>query len=434
MGLLDGLLGNSGGGLLDFLRQNAMNQQMLPGGLPSDQAQYAPMQHQMQAMARMPQAQPSPLDTAQWPSGPVGAPSQASAALPPNAQPTQGQMPMQAPMPQGEGSFTAGMRALGNPGGFINKIADAVQGFSGAPTQANQTAQFLVSKGLDPALAKTIVSDPGLLRSVLPSLLGTGGQTDDIKEYQFAKREDPSLTFEKFMSRKKSVTGEYGLTPIWGTDKDGKPTYVQPGKSGDARLANLPEGFQIARDPIKVDAGTHFVLLDPQTRQPVGTVPKNIAEKEAQEKEGAAKGSARVALPAAENTTNRALKMLKQAEEHPGLSDSVGFIMGRFPALTPKGADFRERIEQIDAMVFGDAVEVMRGLGALTDKEGPKVTAARARLKTAKSEEDFRTALKDVREVFETGIENMRQKAGGGSAPAAAPKRIRLNADGNIIQ
>jgi hypothetical protein len=428
MGLLDGLLGNSGGGLLDFLRQNAMNQQF-GGGLPSDQAQYAPMQAPMQAMAQMP-AQPSPLDTAQWPSGPVGAPSQASAALPPNAQPTQGQMPMQAPQQAEQPALGNILGRIGNPDGFIARLTGN-DSRSVGQRQANLTAQFLVSKGYEPALAQSIASDPALLRSVLPQIMGVGGQTEDIKEFERAQK-DPA--FAKYLESKRSGAGEVGLNPVWGEDEKGNPVLGQLNKRGEFIQTKLPAGVTPSKGVDKVDLGTEWGVISKVNGQLVGKYPKDIVGKESAEKVGQAQGSAKVALPAAESTTARALKMVKQLEEHQGLGDAVGFIVGRFPALTPKAADFRERVEQVDAMVFGDAVEVMRGLGALTDKEGPKVTAARARLKAAKSEEDFRTALKDVREVFETGIENMRQKAGGGSAPAAAPKRIRLNADGNIIQ
>jgi hypothetical protein len=62
--------------------------------------------------------------------------------------------------------------------------------------------------------------------------------------------------------------------------------------------------------------------------------------------------------------------------------------------------------------VFIDSVEAMRGLGALTEREGPKLEAAKSRLSTAKSEEDFKAALKDLKEVFQIGLENMRKKAG----------------------
>jgi hypothetical protein len=317
-GLLDSLFqGGAGNGLLDFLRQNAMSQQF-GSGLQSDQAQYAPMQASpMQARAQMQQAQPSPLDNAQWPFGPVGAPSRQAqpspldtaqwpsgpvgapasfadrwnaltpaapaptqdAALPANAQPTQGQLPMQAqpaqpvqqqPPMMAEESY---MDRINNGGSLIGSLFGSPQ----RSQQRNQTAQFLVSKGLDPAMAKTIVSDPVLLRSVLPSLLGTGGQTDDIKEYIFAKREDPTLTFEKFMNRKKATSGEYGMQPIWGTGPDGKPAVIQLGKSGDAKLSVLPPNFAISRDPVKVEGPTGTTILDPQTRQVVQFIPKDVA-------------------------------------------------------------------------------------------------------------------------------------------------------------
>lgn len=156
MGLLDGL---SGGGLLDFLRQNAMNQQF-GSGLASDQAQYAPMQ------AMMPRrALPSPLDTAQWPAGPVGAPSQ-EAALPVNAQPTQGQLPVQQPQQSPALGTDSYMDRINAGGSLIGSLFSS--------PQSNQTAQFLVSKGIDTAMAKTIASDPSLLRTILPQVLSNG--------------------------------------------------------------------------------------------------------------------------------------------------------------------------------------------------------------------------------------------------------------------
>jgi hypothetical protein len=398
VGLLDSLFnqatyGGQGGGLLDFLRTTQMQQdQYQPSaGFPGQAPPIGVGGYQMPRMGDVAQFTPPPADPA---------------ALPVNAQPAQGQLPQQ--QPQGFGGFLStlneNLQTLGNGGSLIGALT--------GQRPNNQTAQFLVSKGIDPAMAQTIVSDPGLLRSVLPSLIGAKKQTDDIEEYLFAKKEDPALTFDKFMARKKSVNGELGLNLVYGTNDKGETVPMQPSKAGGLVPVQLPPGVKIAKGFEKIDAGTKWILRDKQTGAILGEEPKNVAAKEAEEKIGQAQGAAKVALPAAESTTTRALNMLKQAEEHPGLGDSVGFIVGRLPALTSKAADFRERIEQVDAMVFGDAVEVMRGLGALTDKEGPKVTAARARLKTAKSEEDFRTALKDVREVFETGIENMRQKAG----------------------
>lgn len=421
MGLLDSLFnqstyGGQGGGLLDFLRNNAMNQQF-GSGLQSDQAQYgAPMQAMAQA--------PSPIMQ-----------PQGGAELPPNAQPAQGQM--QAPQFGGEGSFTTGMRALGNPGGLINKAADAVQGFSGAPTAANQTAQFLVSKGLDPALAKTIVSDPALLRSVLPQIMGTGGQTDDIKEYQFAKRENPSLTFEKFMQQKRAVSGEFGMQPIWGM-KDGKPSIVQLGKSGEAKESVLPPGFSPARDPVKVEGPTGTTILDPQTRQIIQFIPKDVAGAAKSKEIGEAEGQATVNLPTAIATAENTLKTIKQLEEHPGKKAWGAFGMGAMlpdiPGTDTRG--FGSLVDQVKGQNFMTAFQSLKGAGAITEQEGAKAEKAQARLDRAQSEKDFDIAIKDLKEVVMAGMERARQKAGikNNQEMPSQPKRIRLNADGTIAQ
>ncbi|WP_316176150.1 hypothetical protein [Bradyrhizobium sp. SZCCHNRI1073] len=146
-GLLDAIFAPSGGGLLDFLRNNAINQQM-PSGLPSDQAQYgAPQIAQPAAMAAnaqmMPVAQPAPAT-------PV-----------PQGQPVQ----QQGGFLQ---SLNENFQNMGNGGSLIGALTGQ------SPT--NQTAQFLVSKGIDPSLAKSIVSDPATLRSILPQVLGFNEQ------------------------------------------------------------------------------------------------------------------------------------------------------------------------------------------------------------------------------------------------------------------
>jgi hypothetical protein len=246
--------------------------------------------------------------------------------------------------------------------------------------------------------------------------------------------------------KKKSDESKVFGTPIHG-EVDGKPavgTFDNHGKfrpidtgtfrvAPDVKIVNTPQGSYAINSKGGGILGGGSAPVDP-TQQPMqpgqtpGFYPNDHQAKEAAEAEGKIRGQANVALPGAERTTSRALRMLEEVEKHPGLSEAVGFIAGRLPALTPKGADFRERIEQVDAMVFGDAVEVMRGLGALTDREGPKITAARARLKTAKNEDDFRTALKDVRDVFNDGIANMRERAGKTAPTGGGGKRLKYNA------
>ena len=414
MGLLDNLyfghanpnMGGPGGGLLDFLRTTKMQQENYQPSAGFPQEQQNPISvggYQMPRMGNADLFQPQQVNT------------------PPNAQPTQGQMPQQQmEQPGGLGAGLSGFinnLHTGPLGAIIGGVGSAAGMQDPATRQANQTAQYLVSKGFDPAMARAVVSDPMLLRAVIPQIMGVGGQTEDIKEFERSQR-DPA--FAKYMESKRAGAGEVGLNPVWGEDEKGNPVIGQLSKKGEFVRTKLPPGVSPSKGVDKVDMGTEWGVISKVNGQLVGKYPKNIEGKEEAEKVGAARGTAKVALPAAETTTNRAVKMLDELEKHPGFSDGVGFIVGRLPALTPKAADFRERVEQIDAMVFGEAVEVMRGLGALTDKEGPKVSAARARLKTAKSEEAFRTALKDIRDVFRDGIDNMRKKAGQSTAAPAA--------------
>lgn len=182
MGLLDSLFssGSSGGGLLDFLRNNAANQPM-PGMLPSDTAQYAqagaPQAPQYAPVTPQQNAQPSPLDRAQYPFGPIGAPSQANAQMPPQQPPPViPAQPMQA-APQGPGfgdRLMAGFQGLAAPstGGLLGHLAGAVGGLAGQPTAANLTAQALIAKGVDPVAVKAAVGNPELMKTLITQTYG----------------------------------------------------------------------------------------------------------------------------------------------------------------------------------------------------------------------------------------------------------------------
>jgi hypothetical protein len=428
MGLLDSLFaqsayGGQGGGLLDFLRQSQMQQEQYQpsAGFPGQASPLAIGGYQMPRIGEQAQFTPQQEDLA---------------ALPPNAQPAQGQMPMQAPQfgSEGEGNFTVGMRALGNPGGLINKVADAVQGFSTgqSPTQRQQSQLFqaYVASGLSPQQAMVAVLNPKLA----DNLLG-GGTTNDIKEFERAQK-DPA--FAKFLQQKKAVSGEFGMQPIWGM-KDGKPAIVQLGKSGEAKESVLPQGFTPARDPIKIEGPTGTTILDPQTREFVRFIPKDVAGAAKSKEIGEAEGQAVVNLPTAIATAENTLKTIKQLEDHPGKKAwgafGVGAMLPDIPGTDTRG--FGALVDQVKGQNFMTAFQSLKGAGAITEQEGAKAEKAQARLDRAQSEKDFDTALKDLKEVVMAGMERARQKAGiknNQAAPDAPPKRIRLNADGTIAQ
>jgi hypothetical protein len=380
------------------------------------------------------QAQPIAVGSYQMPrvgSADLYQPQQA--ALPQNATPTQGQVaqPVQNvaqpdsfnPIARGFEGFARNLHT-GPIGAIIGGI-----GAAAGLGRGNQTEQALVRKGIDPVLARNIASDPVLLRAVLPHVLGINGQTDDIKEYQFAKQEDPGLTFEKFMARKKAVSGEYSLTPQYGTrinPQTGKEetVLIQTGKSGEAIQTKLPDGVKISSGVDKVDLGTQWGIIDKRTGNLIGTQPKDIAGKEAAEVKGKAQGEAQVALPGAVSDAEQTKTKIDQLLNSEGLDSIVGPLDQFRPSWTlgEKGRDALARYNQLKGSAFLSAYGLLKGGGAITEVEGKKAEDAMARMDRAQSEADFKQALRDFRDAIDVGVAKLKAKAGNGAvAPAAAP-------------
>lgn len=433
MALLDtvfdpGTYGGQAGGLLELVRQSQMQQQ-----------QYRPSGGFAPEAAQQP-ASPIAVGNYQMPRiGPQAAFTPDPAAIPDNAQPAQGiGMPEAQQQPQKNGfmgtldSLNAGLQSIGNGGSILGAITG---NYTDPIARLGKAQGALVARGLDPAIAQIVTSDPALMRAVVPSLIGTTGLTDDIKEYQFAKKEDPSLTFNKFMSQKKAVSGEFGMQPIWGTGPDGKPAVLQLGKSGEAKQSVLPQGFSLARDPIKVEGPTGTAILDPQTRQQVAFIPKDVAGAAKQKEIGESEGQAVVNLPTVIATAENTLKTIKQMEEHPGKKNFGAFGWGAVLPDAPGGSTrgFGALVDQVKGQNFMTAFQSLKGAGAITEQEGQKAEKAQARLDRAQSEQDFDAAVKDLKEVVIAGMERARQKAGiknnqpapTASTPTADPLGLR---------
>lgn len=185
-GLLDFLGSGSGSGLLDFLRNNAMNQQM-PGMMASDQAQYgAPMgamaQYAPQSAGSITDSNArvaSPLDNAQWPQGPVGSPYQANAQMPqPAAQPVQQVQPT-TPQSGGLGAGLSGFISnlhTGPIGALAGGLASGLGLQDPATKQKlqtqNMTLNALIQKGIDPVTAQAAIGNPDLMKTLITQTYG----------------------------------------------------------------------------------------------------------------------------------------------------------------------------------------------------------------------------------------------------------------------
>jgi hypothetical protein len=215
---------------------------------------------------------------------------------------------------------------------------------------------------------------------------------------------------------------EVGLNPAYGTTANGEVGAIQFGKNGKAVQTQLPEGFKLSREPIKMDLGTSIQLYDPITRQPIGNpIPKDIAGAEAAKEKGSAQGLAAVNLPQTLANSEQILKTIQQVQDHPGKQYGLG-LWSKAPTIpgTPQ-ADFRAAAGQLTGQTFLQAYQTLRGGGAITDIEGAKGTAALARMDQAQSEKAYDEALNDFKQIVKTGMERAKAKASGNNAVPAAP-------------
>lgn len=211
---------------------------------------------------------------------------------------------------------------------------------------------------------------------------------------------------------------EYGLNPQYGVDANGNPVIIQLSKSGTSKQTALPDGVALSKQPIKLDAGTHYVLLDPITRQPIGQVEKDLSGAETQKGEGKALAAAREALPQVEDNARELLSSIDSLDKDPYLDSMVGAVDSWRPNLSSSAARVQSKMDQIGGQSFLQAFDKLRGAGQITEVEGAKATAAMARLNAAQNEQDYRAALAELRGVVQRALKTARKRAAGGASPA----------------
>lgn len=114
-----------------------------------------------------------------------------------------------------------------------------------------------------------------------------------------------------------------------------------------------------------------------------------------------------------------ALETLDRIATHPGKGTAVGFG-GTTLSMVPgtSAAGFASQLETFKAQVFLPQVQALKGMGALSDAEGKKMTASIGALdqKMKPSEFDSQVA------IIKADLEKARARVLGGSKPLAAPE------------
>lgn len=228
-----------------------------------------------------------------------------------------------------------------------------------APAQPPGPPEKLVERQ---ALAAAAGLQPGTPEYA--SFMATGdlpkapSPTDDMREYEYAKSQGFTGTFQDYMTAMK---------------KAGAASTVVNNITGEPRT----------------DQALAAVAMDPSTM--TGAIDAILN----------AKGLDRIIGPL----------------EGGGGNDVDQLSTARRAYYGGEGLALIQRVKQLQDTVFLGARQMLKGGGAITDYEGKKAEAAMARLSRVTSEEEFRAALKDLRDAITEGEAKLRA---AGVVPSAS--------------
>jgi len=160
-----------------------------------------------------------------------------------------------------------------------------------------------------------------------------------------------------------------------------------------------------------------------------GEVRKLAAEAEKLEAEAATKrgeGGAQGALAAGQRVLDTVALLRGPKGDFGVLKDIAGPIASKAPTFKEASADAERAIETVQSQVFLSQVNQMKGLGALTEKEGDRLVASIANLSLNQSPARLQRNLEYIEDTMKTAMEKARALGAGGKPAAAKPSPVAL--------
>jgi len=118
------------------------------------------------------------------------------------------------------------------------------------------------------------------------------------------------------------------------------------------------------------------------------------------------------------------LGTLDRLAAHPGLSRSVGLV-GALPTMPGSdSANFQAELNTFQSQAFIPMVAQLKGMGALSDAEGKKLTAAVGALDPKMGEKAFRDSVKRITDDMNAARNRM--TGGNAAAKAGGPQKIAV--------
>ena len=100
------------------------------------------------------------------------------------------------------------------------------------------------------------------------------------------------------------------------------------------------------------------------------------------------------------------------------LKNIAGTIKGRSPTFSNESANAERAIETLKDQAFLTQIKQMKGMGALSEKEGDRLASSIANLSLTQSPERLQRNLEYIESTMTKGMENARLMGGGGAAAA----------------
>ncbi|HAE6203153.1 TPA_asm: acyltransferase [Salmonella enterica subsp. diarizonae serovar 50:l,v:z35] len=123
-----------------------------------------------------------------------------------------------------------------------------------------------------------------------------------------------------------------------------------------------------------------------------------------------AKADRQAAAQGAVDTFSTALDSLNEIEQSPGLSKAVG-IRSAFSTIPGSdAANFEARLDTFKAQTFLPMVQSLKGMGALSDAEGKKLSDAVGALSPKMSEKAFRDSIGKIRNQLESKLSTVKKQ------------------------
>ncbi|WP_338286324.1 phage DNA ejection protein [Escherichia coli] len=123
-----------------------------------------------------------------------------------------------------------------------------------------------------------------------------------------------------------------------------------------------------------------------------------------------ARADRQAAAQGAVDTLSTALDSLNEIEQSPGLSKAVG-IRSAFPTVPGSdAANFEAMLDTFKAQTFLPMVQSLKGMGALSDAEGKKLSDAVGALSPKMSEKAFRDSIGKIRNQLESKLSTVKKQ------------------------